>query len=113
MDVQTLALADECTAVSSHINDFLLRDLPDCLVDSLDLVRDVRDVLHGSVVRDDQVTHLLVPKTKFDQVLQQPRAYNLEFTRKYTTGVDVARVRLEAFVVTKNLAGRGGWHRGK
>ena len=91
MDVETLTLANECTTVGGKIQDFLLGDFPDSLVDSLDVVRDVGDVLNGTVVGDDHVLHVVVPKTKVNEFTKKPWADNLEFTSENTTGVYVAK----------------------
>ncbi len=46
MNVQALALAGEGTSISGHIEDLLLRDLPDRLVYRLDVIRDTLDTLN-------------------------------------------------------------------
>lgn len=59
--VKRLALANESTTVGSKIEDLLLTDLPNCLVNSLDVVGDGRDVLNRAVVCNDHVLHVIVP----------------------------------------------------
>ena len=51
MNIQTLALADEGASIGSKIEDFLLANLPDGLVNRLDVVRDTRDVLDRACVQ--------------------------------------------------------------
>lgn len=46
MDVHALSLINVCATVSSKVEDLLLTDLPDGLVDSLDIVRNAWDVLN-------------------------------------------------------------------
>lgn len=45
MNVQTLALADECSTIRSEVNDLLLTNFPNGLVDGLDVIGDGRNVL--------------------------------------------------------------------
>lgn len=90
VDVQALALADERATVGGHVQDFLLADLPDGLVDCLDIVRDGGNVLDGSIVGDDHIFHIIIPQTEVDELSKEPGADNLEFTGKDTAGVDVA-----------------------
>ena len=110
VNVQRLRLVNEGTTVSSHLDDGALRDLPDSLVENLDLVRNVRDALDGSTLGNDAVLHVLGPETHVNKVLKQPRVDNLELSSEHTTGVDVRGVGLEALVVAKNLRGRGCRH---
>lgn len=113
VDVQALTLANEGTTVGSEVEDLLLADLPDCLVDRLDVVGDAVDALDRPVVGDDHVLHLVIPELQVDELAKQPRADNLELAGENATGVDVAGVRLETFVVTEDLARRGGRHGSK
>jgi len=64
MHVQALALADESPAVRSEVQDFLLADLPDGLVDRLDIIWDSGNVLHGTIVRNNHILHVIVPETE-------------------------------------------------
>ena len=89
MNIQTLTLADKGTAISSEVEDFLLTNLPYGFVDSFDVVRDVGDVLDRSVVSDDHVLHIVIPKAKIDEFTEEPGADDLEFTCKDTTSIDV------------------------
>jgi hypothetical protein len=90
MNVQALTLADECATIRSKINDLLLTDLPNGLVDSLDVVWDPSNLLDRSVMRDDHVLHLVVPELEVHKLTQEPRAHDLEFTSKDTAGIDIA-----------------------
>jgi hypothetical protein len=89
MNIPTLALADEGTAISSEVEDFLLTNLPYGFVDSFDVVWDVGDVLYGSIVSDDHVLHIIIPKANVDEFTEEPWADDLEFTGKDTTSVDI------------------------
>ena len=64
MYVQALGLANVRAPICSKVNDFLLRDLPDSLVDSLNVVRDAGNILNGTIVRDDHVLHVVVPEAQ-------------------------------------------------
>ena len=111
VDIETLALANEWSTVGSHVENLLLTDLPDSLVDSLDIVGDVGDVLNRAIVGNDHVLHRIIPEAKLDELPEEPRANDLEFTGEDTAGVDVAGVGLEALVVAQNLTGRCSRHR--
>lgn len=50
VDVQGLALVDEGPSVCRHLQDGFLRDLPNSLVELLQVIRDLRDVLEGAGV---------------------------------------------------------------
>jgi len=47
VQIQGLTLVDVCPAVSSHLNDCLLRYLPNCLVQLLYVIRDAFNSLHA------------------------------------------------------------------
>ena len=68
--VERLALVDERTAVGRHLQDDLLRNLPDCLVESLEVGRKVQ-ALDGPVGADQLVLHLVVPKAALGQVSKE------------------------------------------
>lgn len=90
MDIQALTLANKCPAISRQVDDLLLTDLPNGLVNGLDVVRNSGDVLNGTVVSDDHILHVIVPKTEVDQLAEEPWANDLEFTSQDTACVDVA-----------------------
>jgi hypothetical protein len=46
VDIQRLALIDEGRSAERQINDFFLRNFPDCLEDVATLLRDLCDALH-------------------------------------------------------------------
>lgn len=52
VDVERLGLVDEGTSVGGEVDDGLLADLPDGLVDRLELGRDAGNVLNGTAVSD-------------------------------------------------------------
>lgn len=89
MDIQALRLADEGATVGSEVEDLLLRDFPDGLVDGLDVVRNLGDVLDGTVVGDDTVLHVVVPEVEADELAEKPWAYDLELASENTASVDV------------------------
>lgn len=52
MDVERLGLVDKGTSVGGEVDNGLLADLPDGLVDRLELGRDAGNVLDGTAVSD-------------------------------------------------------------
>jgi hypothetical protein len=90
MHIQALALANERTTIGGHLENLLLRDLPDGFVDRLDIVGDTREVLDRTLVGDDHVLHAIVPETELDELLEEPGTDDLEFASEDTSGVDVA-----------------------
>lgn len=110
VDVEGLGLIDKGTTVSGHLDNLALRNLPDSLVQSLDIGRDVGNVLDRTVLGNNAVLHGIRPETHVDKVLEQPGVDNLELTSQDTALVDVGGVGLEAFVVAKNLRGTGSRH---
>ena len=132
MDVERLALADEGATVGGHVEDLLLTDLPDGLVDLLEVVGDAFDALDGAIVGDDHVLHFVIPQLEVDKFAQEPGADNLELASKNTTCVDVAinsnqlegsfgclivncipGVGLKTLIEAQDLTGRRSRHRGK
>src|SRR5690606_10512219 len=61
MDVQALALADISSPIGCHIQYCLLRDLPNSLVQVLDVLRDFRDILNRAIGHDQFVLHIVIP----------------------------------------------------
>lgn len=90
MDIETLTLADERSTISREVDDLLLRDLPDGLVDGLDVVGDTRDLLNRATMGNDHVLHFIVPKLEVDELTKEPWADDLEFASEHTAGIDVA-----------------------
>ena len=90
VDVQALALADKCSTISGEVENLLLTDLPDGLVDRLDVVWNSRDALDRPVVSDDHVLHVLIPEAKVDELLKKPRANDLELPSEDAASVNIA-----------------------
>ena len=90
MDIQTLALADERATICGQIDNLLLADLPDRLVDSLDIVGNASDLLNRSSVSNDHVLHLVIPQLEIHEFTKEPWAHDLELSSENTTRVDVA-----------------------
>ena len=67
MNIQTLALTNKGTTISSEVENFLLTNLSYGFIDSFDIVWDVGDVLYRSVVSDNHVLHIIIPKTNVDE----------------------------------------------
>lgn len=111
VDVEGLRLIDVGTAVGGHLQNVALGDLPDGLVQGLDVGGNVGDVLDGATIGDDAVLHVVGPQAEVDEVLQEPRVNDLELTSQDTAGVDVRGVGLEALVEAQNLTSTGSRHR--
>ena len=69
MGIERLGLTDVGPMVSSKVK-HLLRELPDGLVDSFDIIRDPGDVLGGSVVCNDHVHCLIILQPNIDKLMQ-------------------------------------------
>lgn len=87
MDVKGLGLINESSTISCKVDDSLLRDLPDCSINFLEIIGDIGNGLNGTAGGNDKLLHVVVPKVKVDEVSQQPRAYHLEIARKHSTSV--------------------------
>lgn len=51
------------TAIGSQVN--LLTDFPDRFIDSLRVIRNIRDILN--IVSDDHILHIVIPETTVDE----------------------------------------------
>mmetsp|Transcript_41018 Transcript_41018/g.73386 ORF Transcript_41018/g.73386 Transcript_41018/m.73386 type:complete len:250 (-) Transcript_41018:1514-2263(-) len=111
VDVQGLRLVDVSPSVSSHVQDDPLFDLPDCLVELLD-VRGKIQSLHGAVLGHELDTQLLVPQASLDQILQQVTIDLHKLSRQDAADVEVLCVGLEGLVVAQDLGCAGRGHRG-
>mmetsp|Transcript_15039 Transcript_15039/g.28222 ORF Transcript_15039/g.28222 Transcript_15039/m.28222 type:complete len:233 (+) Transcript_15039:334-1032(+) len=111
VDVQGLRLVDVSPSVSSHVQDDPLFDLPDCLVELLD-VRGKIQSLHGAVLGHELDTQLLVPQASLDQILQQVTIDLHKLSRQDAADVEVLCVGLEGLVVPQDLSGAGRRHWG-
>ena len=119
------------SSIGGHVDDGLLRDLPDRLVDLLEVVGDAINLLDRTVVRNQVVLEVLIPQTQLEKVLEEVLVHELELASKDTARVDVGRERLDASVTSatlidlwaiflqfllveaKNLRCRGGGHGSK
>ena len=79
VEVQTLRLANVGASCHSLVHHTLLLDFPDGLVHLTESFRDLRDVLHTSVVCYDLVLDRGCPKAKFEQVSDQMLVHADEF----------------------------------
>ena len=110
-EVEGLALVNEHTAVGGHVDDIAHGHFPNGFVEFLDVVGNAFNALDRSVVRHDGIFHVFIPKAQLHQIHQQVLVHYNKFARKHAARVQVARVRLEALVVTQDLRGgcRGHW----
>ena len=90
MDIQALTLADERATVCSKVDNLLLADLPDGLVDSLDVVWDSWNLLNRSTMSDNHVFHLIVPQFEVNKLAKEPGADDLELSCENSASIDVA-----------------------
>jgi len=77
MYIKRLRLINEGSSISSHVDDSLLGQLPNCFVESSDFSRDFSDALHRSIISNQFVFHLRIPETSFSQVFQKMGIYDL------------------------------------
>ena len=89
------------TTISSEVENFLLTNLPYGFIDGFDIVWDVGDVLYRSVVSDNHILHIIIPKTNVDEFSEEPWADDLEFTCKDTTSVDITIFQFNKLVLTQ------------
>ncbi|MDT4849093.1 hypothetical protein FQZ97_832020 [compost metagenome] len=109
-DIQRLALADVGAAVSRHVDDGFLLDLPGRFVQLLEVCGDFSNSLNRAVGCDQLVFHGIIPEADLHQVTQEVLIHYHKLTGKYPTAVDIGSVRFEALVVAQDLAGGGCWH---
>ena len=79
--VETLRLANVWASCDSQVHHTLLLNLPHCLVDFTESLRDLGDGLNGAVVRDNLILDSSRPKSNLEQVSHQMLVYDDKFTR--------------------------------
>jgi hypothetical protein len=89
VNVQTLTLANERSTVSSEVDDLLLRDLPNGFVNGFDIIWYAGDVGDGAIMSNDHILHVVIPEPTVNKIPEQPGTYNLEFTSKDATSIDI------------------------
>jgi len=111
VNIKALTLINKSTAISCHINNGLLTQLPDCLVQCLEFLRDIRDILNRAIIGDNTILHIIVPKSQINEISQQPRVHNLEFPSKDTARINIGSIWFKTFVEAEDLrcTGRGHW----
>jgi len=77
-------LADAGTEIGSEIEHFLLGDLPNGLIDGLDVVRDPQDIVNRAVVHNNHILDLV------RRVREEARGRQLGTLSEDTARVDVA-----------------------
>mmetsp|Transcript_85769 Transcript_85769/g.191778 ORF Transcript_85769/g.191778 Transcript_85769/m.191778 type:complete len:753 (-) Transcript_85769:7-2265(-) len=110
VDVQGLRLVDVSAAVRCHVKDDALLDLPDRLVELLDIRRQLQ-VLHAAIVRNELRAQVVRPEVAPDEVAQQVPVHLHELAGEHAPHVEVLRVGLEGLVVAQDLGGAGRRHR--
>ena len=78
--VKALRLADVRSSGNGQVHHLLLADLPDSLIDVLDVLGNLFDCLHTTVIRNDLILDLRSPKVKFDKVSHEVLVDADEFT---------------------------------
>lgn len=112
VDVETLRLADVWSSCSCKLNELLLTDLPDGLVDVLELLSKTLDLLNGSLIGNKLVSGFSIPDSELDEVLDQVRVDTDELATEDSSGVNVGGVWLKALIVAHDLSGGCCWHWG-
>ena len=102
-EIQRLRLADERTTRSRHIDQNLLWELPRRLVPRLNLLRNLRNALDGTIPCNHCLLQIIIPQTQRHQLLRQMLVDHCELSRQNTPCVHVRREGLEALIVAENL----------
>ena len=103
VEVKTLGLTNVRASGDGKVHHFLLTDLPHCLVDIFQVLRNLFDPLNTAVVGNNLVFDGRVPEVELDQVSHQMLVYADEFTREDSSSVNVGGEWLKALVVAQNL----------
>merc|ERR1719330_581787 len=111
VDVQRLGLVDVGTPVRSHVENNPLLDLPDCLVQLLQIGWEV-EILNAAVVSDELHAQVLGPQLALHKIPQQVPIHLDELPGQHAPHIQILRVRLERLVVPKDLRSACSWHRG-
>jgi len=77
VNVEGLGLINEGSTISCHVNHIPLRNLPDRLVQLLDVIRDFRDSLNRAIGPNQLVLQIRIPKVTVCEILEQVRVHNL------------------------------------
>lgn len=80
VDVQALALINECSPLRSHIHNRPLLDFPDGSVNLLQVCRDDVYLLDRAVVINDLILQVLRPQAHVGQVVQKVLVHDYELT---------------------------------
>mmetsp|Transcript_25496 Transcript_25496/g.80444 ORF Transcript_25496/g.80444 Transcript_25496/m.80444 type:complete len:257 (-) Transcript_25496:95-865(-) len=110
VDVQRLRLVDVSAPVGCHVEHDLLLDLPDGLVQLLD-VRGQLKLLHAAVLGDELHAHVIRPEASLDEIAEQVPVHRHELAREHAAHVEVLRVGLEGLVVAQDLRRARRGHR--
>mmetsp|Transcript_25495 Transcript_25495/g.80440 ORF Transcript_25495/g.80440 Transcript_25495/m.80440 type:complete len:380 (-) Transcript_25495:95-1234(-) len=115
VDVQRLRLVDVSAPVGCHVEHDLLLDLPDGLVELLE-VRGQLEALHAAVVGDELRADVLRPELALRELAHEVAVHLHELARERAAHVEVLRVGLEGLVVPQDLRragrGHGGYQQG-
>lgn len=131
VNVERLALINVGTAVSSHLQNALLRYFPHRLVQVFEILRNSLNVLkirkkaliskypnlelqkkylNGSPMGNDGSLDHFIPQPQLSQISEQVMVDDLEFAREHTASVDVGCVGLDALIVSEDLSGGSSRH---
>lgn len=89
MDIQGLALVDECTTICGHVQYYFLLYFPDSLVDFLDGIGNARNVLDRAKVGNDLVFHNIIPQAEIGEVIYEMLVDNKELATQDSASVYV------------------------
>ena len=110
--IQALALANECPAVSRHINHMAHGDFPHRLVSLFHIFRQILNVLDTTLVRNDIVFQFRIPQTQRNQFAHQILVCEDELPRHGASAINIAGEWLETLIESEDLRGGCGGHRG-
>mmetsp|Transcript_30078 Transcript_30078/g.86588 ORF Transcript_30078/g.86588 Transcript_30078/m.86588 type:complete len:216 (-) Transcript_30078:1889-2536(-) len=110
VDVDRLRLVDVDAALGSHVQYRALLDLPNRLVQVLQVLGQVQ-MLHAAVVSDELSSEIVRPQLPLDQVPEQVPIHLHELAGEHAAYVQVLRVGLKRLIVAKDLRGARSGHR--
>lgn len=98
--IETLRLADVRSTSNGTVEENFLGDLPNSLIEELDICWDALDLLDTTVEGEHSVLNIRVPKTQLDQIIDEVGIHADELTSQYTSCINIRSVRLKAFIVS-------------
>ena len=93
-------MANVRTSGYGEVNKLLLWDLPNSLVQHLEVCWNFWNVLNRSIISDKLILNLRNPKIDFNQILYQMLIHADEFSSENSSGVDISCEWLKTLVIS-------------